>query len=190
MIFNDLVEDFDYVITLSDHGEMFGEDGIWGHCHGVAPELTHVPLVVYGDEQEMETVERPVSLIDIYQTVLDLASVDVKDDRPSKFLFNDDHRAILTERYGFNKEALEGMNGEELDAINQYDRLLRGLVTTDMQYGYETISGIRSVDEITEKEAQMRIEAIVQTLSEWQHVDTSVNVSDGIKRQLKDLGYA
>jgi len=50
-VYRDLFEalgEFDYVITVSDHGEMLGEHGMWNHVHGLYPELTHVPLVISG----------------------------------------------------------------------------------------------------------------------------------------------
>ena len=41
-LFEALPRPFHYVIT-ADHGESFGEEGIWGHVHG-AQEVLHVPL--------------------------------------------------------------------------------------------------------------------------------------------------
>ena len=40
------------IVMTSDHGEMIGEHGELGHKDGLYQELIHVPLVVFGDEQQ------------------------------------------------------------------------------------------------------------------------------------------
>ncbi len=37
------------VIVTSDHGELLGEHGLWGHEESVWNQLTHVPLIISGD---------------------------------------------------------------------------------------------------------------------------------------------
>jgi arylsulfatase len=45
-VFETLREDFDYVITIADHGELFGTYDVWEHGYGVYPELLQIPLVI------------------------------------------------------------------------------------------------------------------------------------------------
>ena len=40
------------IVMTSDHGEMIGEHGELGHKDGLYQELIHVPLIVFGDEQQ------------------------------------------------------------------------------------------------------------------------------------------
>lgn len=76
-----LHEEFDYVVTLSDHGELLGEHGLWNHSVGLHPELIRVPLVVSGravggDGVPAGEYDHPVGLHDVPGTVLRLAGVE------------------------------------------------------------------------------------------------------------------
>jgi len=65
------------VIFTADHGQSFGEWGVRAHLHGTttsAPE-THVPLVVWAPQARPQRREEPVSLLDLYPTVLRLAGL-------------------------------------------------------------------------------------------------------------------
>lgn len=75
-----LYEDTVFVVT-SDHGELFGEYGIYGHPAAGYEENFHVPLVCFGPGiPEGETVEEMVSLLDVPPTVADLFELG-EDDR-------------------------------------------------------------------------------------------------------------
>lgn len=99
-IFDELTEHFDYVVTVSDHGEMFGRDGIWAHNYGIYPELTHVPLSIYHGDETRETVETTVSLLDVYRTILSLAGCDDTDRRGRNLLDDPGDERYLVERHG------------------------------------------------------------------------------------------
>src|SRR6056297_3059127 len=78
-VYAELSGDFDYVVTLSDHGEMLGEEGLWNHTYGLYRPVTRVPLVVTETGAESQTsVPAPVSLLDVHATVAALAGVDVE----------------------------------------------------------------------------------------------------------------
>lgn len=64
------LSDFDPIFVVhGDHGEAFGEDGVYGHFY---PELTeqhvHVPLVVYDGETE-DRVTDPVAMTELYNSL-------------------------------------------------------------------------------------------------------------------------
>jgi arylsulfatase A-like enzyme len=65
------------VVVTSDHGELFGERGIWGHANNLYLNVLHVPMLVrYPAELPGgRRVAAPVSLRDLGATVLDLAGV-------------------------------------------------------------------------------------------------------------------
>ncbi|MEC7948517.1 MAG: sulfatase-like hydrolase/transferase [Myxococcota bacterium] len=65
------------VAVTSDHGEHLGERGLVDHRGSVWPGLTHVPLVIAapGRLPAGAVVERPVSLVDLPDTLLTLAGV-------------------------------------------------------------------------------------------------------------------
>lgn len=67
------------VIFTSDHGEEFGEHGVWAtHSHSLYNELLHVPLIVKwpGSRVSRKRIATPVGLIDIPVTVLDAMGID------------------------------------------------------------------------------------------------------------------
>ncbi|WP_327050922.1 sulfatase-like hydrolase/transferase [Halomicrococcus gelatinilyticus] len=86
-IFAELSREFDYVVTLADHGEALGERGDWEHLCGLAPEITQVPLCISGEGLDGERREA-VSLLDVHRTVLDLA--DLEGESRGRNLLGDD----------------------------------------------------------------------------------------------------
>ena len=66
------LEDDTIVILLSDHGEEFGEHGRIGHGHGLHENLLRVPLIFHVPGRESARHAHPVSLVDVFPTVLGL----------------------------------------------------------------------------------------------------------------------
>ncbi|MFB6218759.1 MAG: sulfatase [Halobacteriaceae archaeon] len=58
------------VVMTADHGESLAEDGVLGHELTVSERVAHVPLAVRGPGVPGGSVERTVSLRDLYGTVL------------------------------------------------------------------------------------------------------------------------
>ena len=184
-IFEELAGEFDVVITLSDHGEMLGEQGVWGHEHGVYPQLTHVPLSIYGAGMSGRS-ELPVGLTDVYETVLSLAGID-HDGDGQDLTGTVEKRSYRTEYHGltpWSKERLE--DALEDGAVEEYDRALFGYVATDY-YGYETPSGMREIGTLPEAGTlRERLEEIrAGTVSSTADRD----IPDGVKSHLEQLGY-
>jgi arylsulfatase A-like enzyme len=66
-----------YVIVTSDHGEEFFEHGNKGHRNNLYEESVHVPLIIkFPGTAAPPEDDRPVSLVDLFPTVLDFAGVD------------------------------------------------------------------------------------------------------------------
>ena len=64
-----------YVIVFGDHGQAFGTHHHYGHGWGLHWELLHVPLVIAGPGvPESRRVKDPVSLQDLFATVIDLSA--------------------------------------------------------------------------------------------------------------------
>ena len=73
-----LLEDATVVVT-SDHGQSFGEHGLLYHSTFPYQEVSHVPLIVANYEngklvKMKEEIERPVGILALHQSLLDLAS--------------------------------------------------------------------------------------------------------------------
>lgn len=67
------------LIVTADHGEAFGERGVFGHGHDLTQELMHIPLLVRapGIAKQGLRIEGRASLVDIPPTILDLANVPI-----------------------------------------------------------------------------------------------------------------
>jgi len=81
-----------FVVT-SDHGELLGEYGTFGHSGGPEDELLHVPLIVSGDGVEAADVHSLVQNIDVVATIADLAETSVPENVRGKSLLSMDEFA-------------------------------------------------------------------------------------------------
>lgn len=71
-----------YIIYTSDHGDSLGEHGLfYKQCSYEG--AVGVPLVMAGPGiPEKKVVSEPVSLIDMYPTIMDFAGLEIEEDRP------------------------------------------------------------------------------------------------------------
>lgn len=67
------------IVVVSDHGEAFGEHGLYGHGTSNYVEEIHVPLIVVDPRVSGRgrVVNTPVMNIDVLPTILDLAGVPI-----------------------------------------------------------------------------------------------------------------
>lgn len=186
-IFTDLRAQYDYVITLADHGELLGEHGVWNHTYGLFPELTHVPLVISGDGLT-GTERATVSLLDIHRTILDMAGVSTPS-RGQNLLGTPQSCRYLVEYHGLIPVALQRIEESDLpaDRVTYYDTYRSGLVAEDY-YGYELGDDFVEVGSIVDK-PRAEIDAMRDSLTEADESDSEVDVSDATVDRLEELGY-
>jgi arylsulfatase A-like enzyme len=79
-----------YIIVVGDHGEALGEGGRRGHGRSLADAEVRVPLVVCGPGVRAARVESPVSVLDLYPTVLELSGIE-----PAKRIVGRSLRGVL-----------------------------------------------------------------------------------------------
>nr|MCH9672217.1 sulfatase-like hydrolase/transferase [Gammaproteobacteria bacterium] len=93
------------VIYTSDHGDNVGARGLWGKSN-LYQESVSVPMLVAGPGVEATRCTTPVSLVDLFPTILDAVGIDptpAMDDRPGASLFSlasepdAPERAVLSE---------------------------------------------------------------------------------------------
>jgi arylsulfatase A-like enzyme len=191
-IFAELREEFDYVVTVADHGENLGEKGIWGHGLGLYPELTHVPLSIWGLDSA-DTRDEVVSLLDVHRTLL--ALVGVEDDR-YRGRGRDLREAVearpqLTEYLGLNmwrERKLEAAgHGDEFE---KYEETLYGIATEDDYYGYEGFDGaFYQAGTSTSNDPRSRMRELADEL-EYLEGTEETEISESVMESLEDLGYA
>jgi len=211
-IFGELAAAFDHVITLSDHGELFGNYGVWDHNHGIYPELTHVPLSVYRGRDESETRERTVGLVDVHRTVLDLAGLPEAPSRGRSLLDGDPRDGAddgapptpgsplpagtyLVERFGLRTTRIEDVRKME-DAetvLAAYDAPLKGIVRPDGAYGWETRDGFETTDGADSDDLRERLDRAVDRLdaagTDAGDDPGAEEVPADVRDRLEELGY-
>lgn len=187
--FERLQQDFEYVITVSDHGEMLGENGAWGHEHGIYPELTHVPLCISGEDFE-GTCTETVNLLDVHETVLEMAGIAAGSEGRGQSLIADiEGRDRLTEYLGLTswseRKVKEHWNERQ---VERYDEQQRGYAATEGYYSYETVDGSfkAGTEEITD--SRSHLDRLVADL-DVRNVQKDNEIPNEIKDQLEHLGY-
>lgn len=187
-----LENDFDYIITLSDHGELLGEDGMWNHGYGLYPELIHVPLVIDGPGLNTETYSDPVSLLDVHRTITALGGTDA--DSRGQDLFNEPVACDrLTEYHGFlpyHREQFE-RKGVRAGLYEERDTELNGIVVAEGGYAYEThTDGLQNPDGTERDELQTRLHSLTDSLDRRSVRASKTDIDESLREQLEDLGYA
>ncbi len=74
------------LIVTSDHGEAFGEHGTEQHTKTIYEELVRVPLFAWGAGVRSREIGEPVTLVDLYPTILDVFGLDTPDDTSGETL--------------------------------------------------------------------------------------------------------
>lgn len=190
-IFEELERAFEFVFTLSDHGECLGEHGMWNHGYGLYPELVHVPLVVSGPSiDSTELRSDPVTFLDIFQTACDLAEIGAES-RGVNVLEEERTESILTEYHGLLSWHFDQLNRYEIPQrkVERYDVPLNGIANASGAYGYETHNSEFVASEelgsvLLEDMDRLRAHIGPMSLSEEDHT-----VSPEVEEQLRGLGY-
>jgi hypothetical protein len=117
------VWDHTIIVLASDHGESLGEDPRLPQNHGrfVYNSLVHIPLAIYVPGLKSREVETPISLIDLYPTILELASArgaDFDGKSLTPFLVEDAPAELIEQR--------------RMIALNESDQ--RGLIAWPYKY--------------------------------------------------------
>lgn len=86
------------VVVFGDHGDNFGEDGIYGHQFSVADSLIRVPLVVYDPRNRFDSGDHDelAQLNDLYPTILEYCGVDPPESHSVSLLGPDERESAYT----------------------------------------------------------------------------------------------
>jgi hypothetical protein len=187
--FDVLSDEFDYVVTCADHGELFGQDGLWGHFFGVYPELTNVPLVVWNGEQHVRISETVVSLLDIHRTVLDLAGVDGQS-RGTSLRGEYEGGTYLSQCFGISEDRLANFekNGDVMSTAKRYASSLTAMASPEDYYQYETLEEfVESGNSIHDDPHAVRRE-LEEELAQYTARSEGA-LSESVESRLGELGY-
>lgn len=192
-IFERLNEDFDYIITVSDHGELLGEHGFYEHAFGLFPELTNIPIHVHGPDVEPGTDSQLASLLDVHQTILDLAGID-SFSRGENLLGKSGNSEYLVEYHGLtypSKKIKQMENwGMSDDEIDRYMQPLNGICISENYYGYETLQeGFIETGSATVRNPRKIMQELSTSLDKKTSDQKTEDIPESLESRLEDLGY-
>ena len=180
------------IIFTSDHGEEFGEHGIWAlHSHTLFNEQLHVPLIIKlpGSKFASSKVNRLVRSIDILPTVLDLLGEKeaknlegislvplMKGKKPGKKIFAVSQRDM---QQTYDRKYWSVMDRK----WKLYDSKLYNLLK-DPGESIDASGTNRDLKRKLEKFAVYYIKKNMQGIS-----GKKVKMDDELKKKLKSLGY-
>ena len=125
------------VIVAADHGQVLGEHGMLGHGFKVWEEALRIPIIIRDPSVAGRLrIETRVSLLDLFPTILEYASVPLPDDIPGRSLTHliqggkEEPRLFLAEtRTGDpSKQAVAAMKGRYKVVVSD-----KGVLTFDLQ---------------------------------------------------------
>lgn len=203
----ELQEDTILILT-ADHGEQLGEHGLWEHSHYLYDETLKVPLIITGPSLPKNKRRSDLaSLVDVFDTVCDLASIDNPDTTSGISLFNDQKRDAVYMEYGerdITKFTSNNNHGQYLSR-NQARRFCagrKGIRTKEYRYeltshGSEHLYRLPEQEKIenppkdlTENLQQQLLDTLGEEFGIWpEGSPDEVNLSQEVETNLRDLGY-
>lgn len=188
------------VVVTSDHGDEFGEHNLFGH-HALYETILNVPLVIRGPAIPKGRSDKPVSLLDLMPTLLDLTDSEIPKDLDGGKIFplNDfDRKKVIAE----SGKRGEGPQGAEFDIYKKISPPSKSIKKSK----YKLIHRKGPEDELynleKDPEEQNNIagekEDLVKELKEelpkfkeYDNEDKNPLESDDeeIKKRLEELGY-
>jgi len=186
-IFGLLSDQYDVVITVSDHGELLGEyHDMWNHVSGIYPELTHVPLVVSGDGRSGHTDEL-VSLLDLFPTILRQFGVEPPPSDGREIPGEGTEDPYLAEYRGPFQYSLDRADDYDFE-LTQFDRDFYALIEPGY-YGYQDYDGWRALGSTDRQAPQRTLETLVTDHGMESLVRESGDIGATAESRLADLGY-
>lgn len=105
---NRLADDNPVLIAHSDHGEGFGEHGMFGHFYpALYEENIHVPTVAWSSASDSETISEPFSLLDLPEYIVNGVTDGDLTDPPTRKV------TIMSDYDGRRARNVFGVRGKE-----------------------------------------------------------------------------
>lgn len=186
------------LIVTADHGDLFGEAGVFGHRLIMRDPLIRVPLVVHGFNDIADQRSELVQHMDLMESLVGAAGGDM-----AQFQGVDLRKE--TREYAITQKS-----GEEFDKFRKhnpsFDRSkFHGTLTTSFrskEFKYKRSREMAELFNLSDETTNVADEKpnVTATFEEYsiqfldqygdmQRTSTSGEISDDIKQQLADLGY-
>ena len=175
--------DFDPIfVVFGDHGESFGEHGLYGHFYpDVYEENLHVPLVVYNSDDPSSTYEESFSLVDlpdIVNTLADTGSISIEN-------HNDESWSLATDYDGRSDRKVTAIKSGRWKYIVTRDD--NGSIDQEL-YDLETDPDEQLnlyTDEKSTSEAPYEVLEVLEQRHQ-SHEEEIINIRSYVSSQIKD----
>lgn len=186
-------EDTVFVIA-SDHGDLFGEWGAWGHQAKLHPDLARVPLLISYPDRSGDRIRETISLRQLCSHLTEISAGN--DDRiaPQEY--------VISEYFGWDTQ-LSITPWDEYDRVDpaEFGQYQLAIFGTETQFLYDSTGAIERYDlgsdraggGLSEEAADRIVEEVVGDPShvheEYRHQQSDNETSEKMKRHLEHLGY-
>ena len=181
--------DTSLIIITSDHGELFGTHGFFGHKVPMYEGEIKVPLIIkFPFSKRVGREKKMVSLCDLYPTILSICDLPIPDDISGK-AFGNHSSPVVSEFYNFG--------------IGEHRIIYNGKYKY-MRYEYQNKPELYDLSKDPEEHDNLveklpHVTALMEKkLNDWEDThkpkyvssaDKEATISKSIKEQLKALGY-
>lgn len=107
------------IILTADHGEEFLEHGQMTHPPQLYNELLHVPLLMRIPEKKPQKINKKVSLIDLFPSLLKILEISLPDSFKGKNFFTQEAEVILFHQTAFNEKKEGAFKYTEIESLKQ-----------------------------------------------------------------------
>jgi len=183
------------IILLSDHGESLGEDNyFFDHGYKLTEGTTRIPLIIkLPRHKKREVTNAPVSICDLYPTIIKLAGVHENMSKNNIYGIN----ILNQDRLGQNRYnsariiMLENDPGHEAEHMN-----LVGCIWKSYKLIYNITTNEKTLYDISKEESRLgnyepTEQKIIVRMSKFiaSFFNNSNNISTVSRDELKSLGY-
>jgi len=196
-----------YLVVTADHGEQFGEHGLLEHSHHLYDETLRVPLLITGPDLPTEDGDYDLaSLVDLYDTLSDLAGIDIPEFTDGQSLFAEETRDVVFMEHGEReiekfRQTPHGsyMSDSKLREFSMGRKAIRSEEYKLMvnSSGGETLYDVSERPEgeivnesVTETYRERLFSVLGETYGTWPEGDPEeYDLNQDVVNNLEDLGY-
>jgi arylsulfatase len=172
------------IIITADHGESLGEHNIFDH-NDIYYGIIHVPLIIRYPNSLPTIINSPVSLVDIFPTVLDVLNITYNHDIRGKNLFKN----LDNDNVQFAEKEI-GMSIYTL-IKNEYKLMIRGsneIMLFNIKTDPEEKVNLKISNEKIFEELKFKLMNILNSSLEIEKSEIN-ETEKKIKERLRELGY-
>ncbi len=190
----------------SDHGELFGEHGHYGHGGGLYEDTQRAPLIFKHTSLKPQQIDTIVGLVDYTPTVLDMLNIDAGTEMSGKSLrpmidgSDATMRTVFMQRRIFDESSVEqilaetgaNVSGSQWSVIDGDYKLILAPEANEVQL-FNLNTDPQELDNVAETDSvQLRkMRVVLSAILDAQTLRVSATeLSDEVLQNLEQLGYA